>query len=126
MPTNSSGLGTHQVVGHRVNIRRDLLPSAFETCNICLSTKYSFYTDISCYSLDLVAEAVQSVHHVVDGIFENKYFTPSLNVDLSAHIAVRNGLRNTGDTTDLCQVSKNRWKTNGRLSYPQRNFFLPE
>lgn len=118
---NAKGGGSsYQVVCHGVDVSSDLLPSAFETSHIGLAAKYAFDADISCDPLYLIAEAVESIHHVVDGILEDEYFTSGFDIDLSAHVSVGDGLRNAGDTADLLQHIQGLAGTNHSVHVPLR------
>lgn len=107
---------THQVISHRVHVRRDLLPSTLQTCNVCLAPKNTIDSDVPSYSLHLITEAVKSVYHVVDGILEDEYLSSGLNVDFSTHITVCDSLSDAGNTSDLLGVSRKAPLKGGRPS----------
>lgn len=104
---------THQIVGHGIDVCGNFLPPPFESHDVSLTSQDTFHTDIPRHSLELIAETVESVHHVVDGIFEDEYFATGLDVNLTAHIAVRNSLRDAGDTADLWEISRLSHKRHG-------------
>lgn len=114
---------TYQVVCHGVDVSGDFLPSALETSHICLTAKYAFDSDVSGDTLHLIAEAVKSVHHVIDGILENEYLPPGFDVDLPAHVAVGNGLCDTGDTAHLSELAGTTAAE--RTGVDRKHSFLP-
>lgn len=93
--------GTYQVVGHRVDVRRDLFPSARQTGNICLAAHDTVDADVLGHSLHFIAENGQPVNHVVDDLLQNEYLALRFNLDLPAHVTLGNGLGHSRDVSHL-------------------------
>src|SRR3569833_1429748 len=96
---------TYEIVCHSVDISCDFLPSPFEASDIGLAAHDAVDTYVLGDSLHIVAEYRQPVNHVVVGLLEDEYLSLGFDVDLLAHISVRDGLGDSRDGSDLgCEV----------------------
>src|SRR5205085_2629890 len=76
-------------------------PRACNTGYDRLATELAVGTDFACNTRDFAGEAVQLVHHRIDGVFQLENFSLHVYCDLARQVASRHCGRHFGDVTHL-------------------------
>jgi len=90
-----------QILSHRVDITRDVLPASVNVLIFGLTAHFAVDADIPSYTLHAHGPAIKSCHHVIDGVFESLDFSLSMDLDFLGQITSRNSLRDTGNISYL-------------------------
>ena len=95
-----------QVAGHEVHVVGEIFPGAADTGHLRLAAELAFGTDFAGHAGYFAGEAVQLVHHCVDGVFEFENFAFHVHRDLARQVSAGDGGGHFGDVAHLrCEVS---------------------
>ena len=98
-----------QVVCHQVHVVGEVLPRAGNAFHARLAAELSFGTDLAGDAGHFRCEAVELVHHRVDGVLELEDLALHLDGDLLRQVAAGYGRGHLGDVADLTgQVGRHR------------------
>ena len=98
-----------QVRRHRVDAVGQVLPGAADAAHDRLAAELAFGADLARDARHLAGEAVELVHHRVDGVLQLENFAAHVDGDLLRQVAVRDRGRHLGDVAHLAgQVAGHR------------------
>src|SRR5207302_2196328 len=86
-----------QVPGHEVDAVGEVLPRAGHATDIGLAAELALGAHLTGHARHLGREAVELVHHAVDGVLQLQDFAPHVDGDLLGQIAVGHGRRHLRD-----------------------------
>ena len=78
-----------QVCGHDVDVVGEILPGARDARHDCLAAELALGADFARHARDFGREAVQLVHHRVDGVLEREDLALDVHGDLARQVAAR-------------------------------------
>src|SRR6185437_7345156 len=90
-----------QVTGHEVEAVGQVLPGAGDARHLRLAAELAFGADLAGDAGDFRGEAVELVHHGVDGVFQLQDFAAHVDGDLARPVAARPRGGDVGDVADL-------------------------
>src|SRR5207253_2764716 len=98
-----------QVPSHRVHAIGEVLQSGGAATNIGLAAELALGAHLTGHARHLGREAVELVHHAVDGVLQLQDFAPHVDGDLPGQVAVGHGRRHVRDIAHLAgQVTSHR------------------
>src|SRR5262249_59434382 len=89
-----------EVRGHRVDVVGEILPGAGHSRYERLTTELALGADLACHAADLGREAIELVHHRVDGVFELQNLSLHVDGDLARQVDSRNAAFHTRQLSD--------------------------
>ena len=90
-----------EVAGHGVDGVGEVLPGAGHAGHVGLAAEPAFGADFAGHARDFAGEAVELIHHGVEGFFELQDFAADIDGDLAGKVAVGDGGGDFGDVADL-------------------------
>src|SRR4029453_18667852 len=88
-------------VGHEVHRVGEVLPGTGDAAHFSLTTELAFRTHFAGHARDFGCEAIELVHHRVDGVLQFEDFAAHVDGDLLRQVALGDGGRHFGDVADL-------------------------
>ena len=92
---------TGEVVRHRVDVVREILPRASHIRHLSLSAELALCAYFARHPAHLGGKGVQLIHHGIHGFLELKDLAFHVHCDLARKIAARDGRRHVGDIAHL-------------------------
>ncbi len=90
-----------EVAGHRIHGVGEVFPRTGDAAHVGLAAEFSFGADFAGHAGHFRGEAVELVHHRVDGVFQFENFPLHVDGDLLGEVAVGDGGRHDGDVSHL-------------------------
>src|SRR4029453_10054802 len=90
-----------QVAGHEVHAVGQVLPCAGYARHGGLTTEFAFRADFAGNARDFRSEAVELVHHRIDGVFQLENLAAHIDRDLARQVPACHGGRDLRDVADL-------------------------
>ena len=90
-----------QITGHQVHAVGEILPGTGHARHIGLTTEAPFGTHLARHPGHLAGEAVELVHHGVDGFLELQHLAAYIGGDLLGEVTVGHGGGHLGDVSNL-------------------------
>src|SRR5438046_1189737 len=90
-----------EVAGHEVDVVRQILPGARNARHPGLSAEITFRAHFTRHARHFSSEAIELVHHRVDGVLEFKNFSLYVHGNFSGKVAFRDSRRHLCDVTNL-------------------------
>src|SRR5205085_1003485 len=98
-----------EVVRHHVHVVGEILPRAADAGHQRLPTELAFGADLTREAGHFRREAVELVHHRVDGLLQLQDLPAHVHRDLARQVAACDGGRHFGDIADLTgQIARHR------------------
>ena len=101
-----------QVAGHGIDVVGEILPRAGDARHDGLAAELAFGADLARHARHFGREAVQLVHHRVDGFLQLQDLAAHVHRDLARQVAARDGGGHLGDVAHL--AGQVRWPSNSR------------
>ena len=98
------GDGAHlagEVGRHRVDVVGEVLPGAGDAGHLRLAAQLAFGADLARHAGHFAGEAVQLVHHGVDGLLQPQHLARHVDGDLLGEVAAGHGGGHFGDVANL-------------------------
>src|SRR6185436_18066821 len=92
-----------QVRRHEVDVVGEVFPRTRNAGHDGLATELAFRADLARHARDFRREAVQLVHHRVDGVLQLENLALDVDHDLAREVAVGDGGGDVGDVADLAR-----------------------
>src|SRR4029078_6806574 len=90
-----------QVAGHEVDAVGQVFPGTGDAWHLCLAAELAFGAHFARHARHFRGEAVELVHHRVDGVLELENFAAHVDGDLARQVAARDGGCHLRDVTHL-------------------------
>jgi hypothetical protein len=90
-----------EVGGHDVDGVGQVLPGAGDAGHLRLAAELAFGADFARHARHFAGEAVELVHHGVDGVLQLEDFALHVDRDLARQVAARHGRGHFGDVAHL-------------------------
>ena len=90
-----------EVRGHRVDGVGEVLPGTGDAAHLRLTAELAFGADLARDARHFAGEAVELVHHGVDGVLQLQDFAAYVDGDLLRQVAIGDRGRHFGDVADL-------------------------
>src|SRR5205823_6462250 len=98
-----------EVVRHYVHVVGEILPRAGDAGHQRLTTELAFGADLTRQARHFRREAVELVHHRIDGLLQLQDLAAHVHGDLARQVAACDGGRHFGDIADLTgQIARHR------------------
>src|SRR5262249_14315840 len=92
-----------EVAGHEVDRVGQVLPGTGDAGHRGLAAELAFGADLAGDARHFRGEAVELVHHGVDGVFQLQHLAAHVDGDLARQVAAGDRSRHLGDVADLCR-----------------------
>src|SRR5262249_44370844 len=90
-----------EVAGHEVDAVGQVLPGAGDARHLRLAAELAFGADLARHARHFRSEAVELVHHCVDGVLELENFAAHIDRDLAREVTARHGCGHMRDVAHL-------------------------